>query len=103
MTTPPQQANLGMRHNYFNGGIMPIIDFNQCWTTKDEIKFLNYMASEDSRGENRGAPSIAQRKEKIKSWMINKDSRKWVGSVDVKKCNDHAIMLLVSLAMHGKR
>jgi len=63
------------------------------WTTKSEIDFLTFLASDDKRPDKAERPTIEQRKAKLMVWLGTSYKRQWDAGVDVEKCRDYAAKL----------
>lgn len=69
------------------------------WTTKNEIKFLDYLESASvwSLGVINEKPSIDKRIKALRTWLRHAESRIWPQSMDIEKCIRHANGCLVRL------
>ncbi len=68
-----------------------MIDKWNGWNTKDEIKFLNYMASNNGRVSKISTADMIQR---VQSWLDNFWNVKWGQGVHQSECKKHAVVLL---------
>ena len=67
------------------------------WTTADEMKFIDYMASDEKRGMAKKQPTIEERKQKLMAWIKTSTKRKWGRKIDIDKCHNHAVNLYAKL------
>lgn len=66
------------------------------WSTKDEIKALDYIASHGMRA-NGQLPTVKERRNKLKAWLKQSKNRKWNRHVDIYQCQDYAEELLTNM------
>ena len=67
------------------------------WDTQDEIRVINFIASDEKRGTGKKAPTLEMRRAKIQTWLITADRRRWPSWIDVFQCRAHAMKKLSEL------
>lgn len=67
------------------------------WRTLDEIKFIDYMASDEPRGRSNKCININEKIQRLQSWLLTSLIRFSPVGVDMARCYSHAIEVLNKL------
>lgn len=66
----------------------------EAWNTTDEIATLDFMVSDEPRGEDRRLIKTAEKIRRLEGWLGTFKYRIWLSKVDWLACEAHARKLL---------